>query len=138
MAAYETVIPVRFSHVDYAGIMYYPLFFDNFHVVFEDMFGDRLGVPYMSLLKDRRIGFPMVHIETDFRKPFRFGDKMRLRITCTRIGKSSIDFLYRAHNGAAPEPSVEAKATVVVANLDTLAAIPVPPDILAVLRDLHD
>jgi len=138
MAAYETVIPVRFGHVDYAGIMYYPRFFDNFHAVFEDMFGARLGVPYMSLLKERRIGFPMVKIETEFRKPFRFGEPMRLRISCTRVGKSSIDFLYRAHNGAAAEPSAEARATVVTVNLDTLTPVEIPPDILAVLRALHD
>jgi 4-hydroxybenzoyl-CoA thioesterase len=138
VAAFETVIPVRFGHVDYAGIMYYPRFFDNFHAVFEDMFGQRLGVPYMSLLKERRIGFPMVKIETEFRKPFRFGEPMRLRITCTRIGRSSIDFLYRGHNGAEAEPSVEARATVVTVNLDSLGAIEIPPDILAVLRDLHD
>jgi 4-hydroxybenzoyl-CoA thioesterase len=138
MAAFETVIPVRFGHVDYAGIMYYPRFFDNFHGVFEDMFSQRLGVPYMALLMDRRIGFPMVKIATEFRKPFRFGDPMRLRISCTRVGKSSIDFLYHGHNGAEKEPSVEARATVVTVNLDTLKAIEIPPDILAVLRALHD
>ena len=138
MAAFETVIPVRFGDVDYAGIMYYPRFFQNFHAVFEDMFGARLGVPYMSILKDRRIGFPMVKISTDFRRPFRFGEPMRLRIECTRIGNSSVDFLYRGFNGQAAEPSVEAKATVVTVNLDTLQPIAIPPDILAVLRDLHD
>jgi len=138
MACFETVIPVRFGDVDYAGIMYYPRFFQNFHAVFEDMFGARLGVPYMSILKERRIGFPMVKIATDFRRPFRFGEPMRLRIECTRIGNSSIDFLYRGFNGQAAEPSVEARATVVTVNLDTLAPIAIPPDILAVLRELHD
>ena len=138
MASFETVLPVRFGDVDYAGIMYYPRFFQNFHAVFEDMFGARLGVPYMSILKERRIGFPMVKIQTDFVQPFRFGDPMRLRIECTRVGRSSIDFLYRGFNGAAAEPSVEARATVVTVNLDTMKAIAIPPDILAVLRELHD
>src|SRR5262249_39487794 len=69
MPAFEVTLPVRFGQVDYAGIMYYPRFFDNFHTVFEDMFTTRLGVPYMSILRDRRIGFPMVHMETDFRRP---------------------------------------------------------------------
>ena len=78
MGAYETTLPVRFGQVDYAGIMFYPRFFENFHAVFEDMFSDRLGVPYMSILKDRRIGFPTVHIETDFVKPFRFGEHLGL------------------------------------------------------------
>ena len=138
MASFETVIPVRFGHVDYAGIMYYPRFFDNFHAVFEDMFGQRLGVPYMSILKERRIGFPMVKIATEFKQPFHFGEPMRLRIECTRVGTSSIDFLYRAFNGQQAEPSVEARATVVTVDLDSMKPIPTPPDILAVLRELHD
>jgi 4-hydroxybenzoyl-CoA thioesterase len=138
MPAFETVIPVRFGHVDYAGIMFYPRFFDNFHAVFEDMFGKRLGVPYMSILKDRRIGFPTVRIDTQFHKPFRFGEPMRLRIACTRVGRSSIEFHYRAFNGDEREPSAEARGTVVTVNLDTLAPIDIPPDIRAVLADLHD
>jgi 4-hydroxybenzoyl-CoA thioesterase len=138
MPAFETVIPVRFGHVDYAGIMFYPRFFDNFHAVFEDMFGARLGVPYMSILKERRIGFPTVSIETQFRRPFRFGEPMRLRITCTRVGRSSIGFHYRAFNGEEREPSAEARGTVVTVDLDTLKPIDIPPDIRAVLADLHD
>jgi len=138
VASFETVIPVRFGDVDYAGIMYYPRFFQNFHAVFEDMFGNRLGVPYMSILKDRRIGFPMVKIETSFHQPFRFGDPMRLRIECTRVGRSSIDFHYRGYNDQQLLPSVEARATVVTVNLDSMKPIAIPLDVLAVLRELHD
>ena len=138
MGHYETVIPVRFGHVDYAGIMFYPRFFDNFHAVFEDMFGARLGTPYMSLLAERRIGFPTVHIETDFRRPFRFGDPMRLRLTVEKTGRSSIHFRYRGYNGDEPEPSVEARGIVVVMHLDTFETLPIPPDIQAVLEGLRE
>ncbi len=137
MPAYEVTLPVRFGHVDYAGIMYYPRFFDNFHAVFEDMFGARLGTPYMSILKDRRIGFPMVHIETDFRRPFRFGEPMRLLLDVLRIGRSSVTFRYRGFNGSEPEPSVQATATVVVIDLDSFETLPIPPDIVAVLQGLQ-
>ena len=108
MGAYETVLPVRFGQVDYAGIMFYPRFFENFHAVFEDMFGARLGVPYMSILKERRLGFPTVAIETTFRRPFRFGDPMRLVIDVVAIGRTSTTFRYRGYNGDEREPSVEA------------------------------
>lgn len=138
MPAYEVVLPVRFGQVDYAGIMFYPRFFDNFHAVFEDMFGALLGVPYMSILKDRRLGFPTVTISTEFRRPFRFGEPMRLRITCTRLGRSSIEFLYRGYNGGEAEPSVEARGTVVTVDLDTLQPVETPPDIRAALATLRD
>jgi 4-hydroxybenzoyl-CoA thioesterase len=137
MAAYEVTLPVRFGQVDYAGIMYYPRFFENFHTVFEDMFSKKLGVPYVSILKDRRIGFPMVHIETDFRKPFHFGEPMRLLLDVTRVGRSSITFRYRGFNGAESAVSVEALGTVVVIDLDSFATLEIPPDIRAVLEDLR-
>jgi 4-hydroxybenzoyl-CoA thioesterase len=135
---FELTLPVRFGQVDYAGIMYYPRFFDNFHTVFEDMFGERLGVPYMSILQDRRLGFPMVRIETEFHRPFRFGEPMRLVLSVTRIGRSSITFRYRGHAGDDSEPSVEAVATVVTIDLDSFESLEIPPDIRAVLEDLCD
>lgn len=138
MSAYETVLPVRFGQVDYAGIMFYPRFFDNFHAVFEDMFGDRLGVPYMSILADRRIGFPTVSIKTDFRKPFRFGEPMRLVLDTAKLGHSSATLRYRGFNGDEAEPSVEALCTIVAINLDTFETMPFPADIRSVLTDLSD
>ena len=137
MPAFETTLPVRFGQVDYAGIMFYPRFFENFHAVFEDMFSTKLGVPYMSILKDRRIGFPTVHIETDFRAPFRFGEPMRLALDVLKLGRTSIRFRYRAFNGDAREPSVSTEAVVVVTHLDTFETLPIPDDILAVLQELQ-
>lgn len=136
MGAYEVTLPVRFGQVDYAGIMFYPRFFENFHTVFEDMFSTRLGVSYMSILKDRRIGFPTVRIETDFRRPFRFGEPMKLLLDVTKLGRSSITFRYRGYNGDEAEPSVEAIGTVVVINLDTFEPMKIPEDIRAILDDL--
>jgi 4-hydroxybenzoyl-CoA thioesterase len=136
MGSYESTHIVRFGQVDYAGIMFYPRFFDNFHAVMEDMFGDRLGTPYMSILKDRRIGFPTVRIETDFRKPFRFGEPMRLVLDATKIGTSSTTLRYRGYNGDDTEVSVETLGTVVCIDLDSFATMPFPPDIRSVLEDL--
>jgi 4-hydroxybenzoyl-CoA thioesterase len=118
--------------------MFYPRFFDNFHAVFEDMFGDRLGVPYMSILADRRIGFPTVSIKTDFHKPFRFGEPMRLVLDTAKLGRSSATLRYRGFNGDEAEPSVEALCTIVAINLDTFETMPFPADIRSVLTDLSD
>jgi 4-hydroxybenzoyl-CoA thioesterase len=134
--AFELTLPVRFGQVDSAGIMFYPRFFENFHAVFEDMFGAKLGRPYVTILTERRLGFPMVRLETDFRKAFRFGDPMRLLLDVTRIGRTSVTFRYRAYNGAETEPSVEALGTVALIDLDSFVAVPFPADIRAVLEEL--
>jgi 4-hydroxybenzoyl-CoA thioesterase len=80
----------------------------------------------------------MVHIETDFRRPFRFGEPMRLRLSVTRIGRSSITFRYRGHAGDDSEASVEAVATVVTIDLDSFESIEIPADIRAVLEGLSE
>lgn len=138
MGGYETRLKVRFGQVDYAGIMYYPRFFENFHAVFEDMFTDGLGVPYTDLLKKRRIGFPTVNIETDFRKPFRFGETMRLVLDVLKIGESSIVFRYRGYNDDDPDdaPSVEARHVVVTLDLDSFETLSTPDDIRSILAPL--
>jgi len=136
VAAYETTLPVRFGQVDYAGIMFYPRFFENFHTAFEDMFGELLGVPYMSVLKDRRVGFPTVSIDTQFIRPFRFGEPMRLAIDVTKLGRTSITFRYRGFHGDGAEPSVQATGTVVVIDLDSFESLPIPDDIRAALETL--
>ncbi|MFT7463965.1 MAG: 4-hydroxybenzoyl-CoA thioesterase [Pseudohongiellaceae bacterium] len=136
MPAYETTLPVRFGQVDYAGIMFYPRFFENFHAVFEDMFGAVMGVPYMCLLTDRRVGFPTVSIATDFIRAFRFGEPMRLAIDVLKFGRTSITFRYRGFHGEEAEPSVQATATVVVIDLDTFDSLVIPDDIRAALTPL--
>ena len=137
MGHFETTLPVRFGQVDFAGIMFYPRFFENFHAVFEDMFSTLMDEPYMAILKDRRLGFPTVHIETDFIKAFRFGEPMRLRIQVVKTGRSSIHFLYRAFNGEDTEHSAQAKAVVAVTDLDTFQTVPIPADIMKVLDQVR-
>jgi len=137
LGAYEATYPVRFGQVDAAGIMFYPRFFERFHAVFEDMFSELLGVPYMSLLMERRIGFPTVTIEADYERPFRFGDPMRLAIDVLELGRTSIRFRYRGYHGDASTPSVRARQTVVVCCMDTLEPLPVPDDIRQVLASIR-
>ena len=100
------------------------------------MFGDRLGVPYMSILKDRQIGFPTVRLETDFKKPFRFGEPMRLVLDVTSIGRSSSTLRYRGFHGDDDVSSVEALGTIVCIDLETFRTIAFPDDIRSVLEDL--
>ena len=76
--AFRAPIKVCFSDIDYAGIVYYPRFLHYFHVAMEDFFGSELGMDYPKVLIDHRIGFPTVHLETDFSKPLNWIRAMAL------------------------------------------------------------
>jgi 4-hydroxybenzoyl-CoA thioesterase len=91
--AYRTSIPVRFGDVDHAGIVYYPKYFIYFHEAFEDFFNDN-GEPYQKTLDEKGVGFPTVHIETDYKAPLRYGDSLDLEMTVRRVGNKSATFHY--------------------------------------------
>lgn len=89
-------VKVRFADVDHARIVYYPRFFHYFHVAFEEMFEQVLGMKYPEVLDGEHVGFPAVKTEAEYRSPVRFGDVLRIRVTCARLGSRSVTLRYRA------------------------------------------
>ena len=97
MNAFETTFQVRFGHVDPAGIAYFPRIFDYLHDVFEELWEEHIGQRYYHLLLNQHIGFPLVHSDVDFLKPLRFGDQPLVRVTCFRLGRTSVGLRYRMY-----------------------------------------
>lgn len=126
MKAFETMLQVRFGHVDPAGIVYFPRIFDYVHDVFEELFEEHVGARYYHLLLERRFGMPLVHSDVDFKRPLHFGDRPLVRVTCFHLGRSSVGLRYRFFVDL--ELRVEARMTVVATDLERMAPIPVPPE----------
>jgi len=59
-ARFERVYPIRFSHCDPAGIVFFPQYLVLFNHLVEDWFTEGLGVDYAQMLGARRIGLPAV------------------------------------------------------------------------------
>ena len=116
---------VRFGHVDPAGIAYYPRIYDYVHEAFEELWDVHVGERYYYLLGEKRIGFPLVHSEVDFQHPLRFGDRPIVRITCFRLGRSSLGlrYLYTVDE----VPCVDARMTTVCVRLDSLESLEIAP-----------
>ena len=96
--AYKSTWKVSFGEVDYAGILYYPNFFDYFQRT-EEAFMEHIGMPYPYLIGELKIGFPIVHVEADFKNPVRYGDVFDVNITVTKLGNSSVTFGFRVFKG---------------------------------------
>ncbi|MDP6370041.1 MAG: acyl-CoA thioesterase, partial [Planctomycetota bacterium] len=60
MSTFNTIIQVRFGHVDPAGIVYFPRIYDYIHDVFEEVWDKHVGRLYYQLIIDEKIGFPLV------------------------------------------------------------------------------
>jgi YbgC/YbaW family acyl-CoA thioester hydrolase len=97
--AWTNLIAVRFPDVDWARVVYFARFFDYSHRTFEDFFGAEVGLPYSELLQHRKLGFPIVHTEADFRSPLRFGDTARMVLEVLRVTDRSVTTRYSIYRG---------------------------------------
>src|SRR5688572_27225805 len=124
---------VRFGDCDPAGIVYYPRFFGFFHDTMETWFIDDLGLAYAGVVTGRKLGFPAVHAEADFRSPCALGDEISVELRISAVGRSSIGLAY-AVRGAGGDLRLTAATTSVVMDLDPHSpgfrrAVAIPDDL---------
>lgn len=130
---YRTRIPVRFGDVDHAGIVYYPTFFVYFHEAFEDFF-DENGLAYHAVLNQRRVGFPTVHIETDFRMPLRYGDSLDVELSVPKVGRRSAVFHYVGFRHRDGQQACSAHITCACIDMDAFRSREIPEDLRALFE----
>jgi 4-hydroxybenzoyl-CoA thioesterase len=135
---YTERLNVRFDDVDYAQIVYFPRLFGYCHWVFEDFFAKETKQSYAELLVKKRIGFPTVHSEADFKHPLRFGDVCRVEMETVKLGTSSLTNRYRLCLGESRKVCAEVQLVHVATQMDTFKALTIPEDIrVAFLNHLH-
>lgn len=122
--AFETELTLRFGDVDFAGIAYYPRIYHYLHVAFEEFWDEYMGVDYATLCQEENLGFPAVHVQTDFQSPIRFGDKMRVQVWVSGIGRASVNFEYRLH--VRDRLCAAVTMTVAAVDMTTLRPVAIP------------
>jgi len=126
MGEFVTTQKVRFGHVDPAGIAYFPRIFDYIHEAFEELWDAHVGARYYELIGTRRVGFPLVRSEVEFKAPLRFGDEPRVAVTCFHLGRSSLGLRYRYTLGA--RLCVDARMTTACVDLATMKSMAMPAE----------
>ena len=116
--------PIRFSHCDPAGVLYFPHVFDFVNAAVEDWFARRLGLPFHVLHLEHRRGNPVVRTHCQFVKPCRFGEALALELEPTAVGRSSIELRITGTVGGAPRFRVRHKTAMM--SMDTMRAIELP------------
>lgn len=138
---YTGQVIVRFGDIDQAGIVYFPRFFNYCHMVYEDYLNTRV-LALHELIRVRRIGFPIVRVECDFKSPLRYGDVCEVELQLLKLGGTSLTYRYRLYKPQAGQGRVlcaEAKIITACMDMDTQAGTLIPSDIRALLaRDLED
>lgn len=131
---YTSVQKIRFDDVDGAGIVYYPRFFHLCHAAMEDFFDDVAPFSYPELINKKRLGFPSVHIEADFKAPLMYGDVVIVTLAVVHIGRTSTRMRYEIRRKRDAILSFEAEITTVMMDLDAKEAVPLPDELRRVLE----
>jgi 4-hydroxybenzoyl-CoA thioesterase len=127
--AFTRTVPIRFSHCDPAGIVYFPHYFDMFNGLIEDWYTERLGVDFAAMISNDRHGFPFVHIETDFRVPSRMGERLDLTLFVGRVGRSSLTLVIVGH--LAGIERLRARLVTAMVSLETHRSVELPASLRA-------
>ena len=90
---------IRFQHVDYAGIVFYPRFLEMLNCLVEDWFEEALDRPFSKMHETN--GIPTVDLKVQFKKAARLGDVLTKKLWVKNLGGSSIlcGFQFEDKNG---------------------------------------
>jgi 4-hydroxybenzoyl-CoA thioesterase len=95
-----------------------------------------VGLDFAAMLREKRFGAPLVHIEADFKRPFRHGEHVDIDLWCIGISERSytcrIDLLPAGGTLVAASLSF----TAAVIEMATFTSVPVPDYFRAALERL--
>ncbi|SDF23368.1 acyl-CoA thioesterase [Limimaricola pyoseonensis] len=127
---------VRFEHCDFAGIVFYPRYFEMLNACIEDWFAERLGRSFGQIHGPDGHAVPTARIEVRFTAPSRIDDPLELTLVPLRLGRSSLDLEITVTSGG--ETRLVAASTLVHVNKDTGRPVAWPEGLrAAIARELE-
>ena len=116
---------VDFPMVDMAGIVYYPRIYDLAHRFFEESWELICGISYPEIMREMKLGFPVVDVKSTFHSPIKYGDSVSAIISITHVGNSSCKWSYQFYNQDNLLLWTSEQVTVCV-NLEKMDSVSIP------------
>ncbi len=123
---------VRYSEVDYQGIVYFAHFLTYFDVAIHEFFR-ALPYDYTDVRKRTGTDFNIVRAVVEYKKPLRFDEPFEVEVRLDRIGRTSLTFRPKLLVAGEAEPRAEGEAVWVHADQATNRSVPLPADLLELL-----
>ena len=122
-------LPIRFTHTDPAGIVFFPRFFEMIQAAVEDWFTHGLGVNFAKFVEDG-FGMPTAHTECFL------GDFLDIAVTLERIGRTSVTLAFTGTVGG--EERLRARSVLVLFSLPKRKPLAIEGDLRARLERYRD
>lgn len=79
---------IKFKHIDYAGIVFYPRFLEMLNDLVEDWFEEALDRPFSRMHETN--GIPTVDLKVQFKAPARLGEIIMKKLWVKELRNSSV------------------------------------------------
>jgi 4-hydroxybenzoyl-CoA thioesterase len=89
---------IRFKHVDYAGIVFYPRFLEMLNDLVEDWFEEALDRPFSGMHEHGK-GIPTVDLKVQFKKAARIGEVLTKSLWVANLGGASVSCGFKFEDG---------------------------------------
>nr|WP_067298846.1 hotdog domain-containing protein [Marinobacterium profundum] len=118
---------IRFRHCDPAGIVFYPRYLEILNDTVEDWF-QAMGFAFRDMQARFGAGVPTVNLNITFSKPCRQSDRLRLLLSCLRVGDSSFEI--KISGWCAGESILDAQLVLCFSAIgDRVGKVSIPPQI---------
>jgi YbgC/YbaW family acyl-CoA thioester hydrolase len=124
---------VRWSDVDFAGIIFYGAYVRFFEIAETEMFREA-GLPYGVVFDRFSIWLPRVHLSCDFMYPARLDDHLRVASYFSRFGTTSLRINFDVAHLGAGTLAAAGHEVLVCTDRDTLEPRPVPDELKTTLQ----
>ena len=123
---------VRWSDVDYAGIIFYGAYVRFFEIAETELFR-ACGLAYGDLFDRYRIFLPRKAVHAEFFRPARLDERLRVATYIARVGKTSMTLNFDVLGPGAPALGATGWQVLVCVDRETLKPQPLPPELLRAL-----
>ena len=124
---------VRWSDVDYAGIIFYGAYVRFFEIAETELFREA-GHAYSEVFDRFDIWLPRAHLDCDFKYPARLDDVLRVASYISRFGNSSITLNFDVLHLDAGRLAAAGHEVLVCTERRSLRPRPLPPELKASLE----
>ena len=124
---------VRYSEVDYQGIVYFAHYATYFDVAIHEFFRS-LPYDYTAIRRTTGTDFNIVRSVVEYRRPLRFDEPFAVEVALRRIGRTSLTFAPAIWVQGEIEPRATGEVVWVHADQATMRAVALPAELLKLLH----